>query len=273
MGRIATGLVLGIGWLLLLFVGTYPLFCLVITACGGLALYEFLRMSSPADESRHILPVLIVGILPLLGTSLWGSDGIILSLFLAFIALIALTVIAFPALDNGLVFVSRHWFGVFYIGFCASHLILLRSIPDGIFWLLVLTFITVFSDTAAYYVGRKLGKTKLYPALSPGKTRAGALGGIIGGMLGGLVVAVIVFDNANFIMVGLLSLILSAIGIIGDLIESLIKRVSGVKDSGQILPGHGGLLDRCDSILLSAPALYYALYWGHALQERCVCSY
>ena len=164
-----------------------------------------------------------------------------------------------------MVFVSRHWFGVFYIGFCASHLILLRSIPDGVFWLLVLTFITVFSDTAAYYVGRKLGKTKLYPALSPGKTRAGALGGIIGGMLGGLVVAVIVFDNANFIMVGLLSLILSAIGIIGDLIESLIKRVSGVKDSGQILPGHGGLLDRCDSILLSAPALYYALYWGHAL--------
>jgi hypothetical protein len=107
MGRIATGLVLAIGWLLLLFVGTYPLFCplfcLVITACGAVALYEFLRISSPADESRHILPVLIVGILPLLGTSLWGSDGIILSLFLAFIALIALTVIAFPALDNGLV--------------------------------------------------------------------------------------------------------------------------------------------------------------------------
>ena len=265
MGRIATGLVLAIGWLLLLFVGTYPLFCLVITACGGVALYEFLRMSSPAGESRHILPVLIVGILPLLGASLWGSDGITSSLFFAFIALVALTVIAFPSLDNGLVFISRHWFGVFYIGFCASHLILLRSIPNGIFWLLVLTFITVFSDTAAYYVGRKLGKTKLYPALSPGKTRAGALGGIIGGMLGGLVAALIVFENVNFVMVGLLSLILSAIGIVGDLIESLIKRVSGVKDSGQILPGHGGLLDRCDSILLSAPALYYALYWGHAV--------
>ena len=66
-------------------------------------------------------------------------------------------------------------------------------------------------------------------------------------------------------MVGLLSLILSAIGIVGDLIESLIKRISGVKDSGQILPGHGGLLDRCDSILLTGPALYYALYWGHAV--------
>jgi len=130
--------------------------------------------------------------------------------------------------------------------------------------LLVLTAITVFSDTAAYYVGRKLGTTKLYPALSPGKTRAGAIGGIIGGIVGGLVVASIAFENANLVMVGLLSLFLSAIGIIGDLIESLIKRVSGVKDSGQILPGHGGLLDRCDSILLTAPVLYYVLYWGHA---------
>jgi phosphatidate cytidylyltransferase len=66
-------------------------------------------------------------------------------------------------------------------------------------------------------------------------------------------------------MVAILSLVLSAIGIIGDLIESLIKRVSGVKDSGQILPGHGGLLDRCDSLLLTGPALYYALLWGHAI--------
>ena len=78
-------------------------------------------------------------------------------------------------------------------------------------------------------------------------------------------VAAVVFESANLVMVGLLSLILSVIGIIGDLIESLIKRVSGVKDSGQILQGHGGLLDRCDSILLTAPTLYYALYWGHAV--------
>lgn len=263
MGRIVTGLILAIGWLLLLLVGTYPLFCLVITAGGGLALYEFLRMSLQGRESKYILPVLIVGIFPLLGASLWGSGGMTSSLFLAFSVLIILTVIAYPSLDNGLVFVSKQWFGIFYIGFCASHLILLRSLSNGIFWLLVLTAITVFSDTAAYYVGRKFGKIKLCPALSPGKTRAGAVGGVIGGMLGGLVVAAIVFENANLAMVGLLSLTLSAIGIIGDLIESLIKRVSGVKDSGQILPGHGGLLDRCDSILLTAPVLYYVLYWGH----------
>ena len=263
MGRIITGLILGICWLLLLLVGTYPLFCIVITVGGGITLHEFLRMSLPENESKYTLPLLIVGLFPLLGASLWASGGMISMLFLAFIVLIILTVVVYPSLDNGLVFVCRQWFGIFYIGFCAAHLILLRSLPNGIFWLLVLTAITVFSDTAAYYVGRKLGKTKLCPVLSPGKTRAGAVGGIIGGMLGGFVVAAIAFENANLVMIGLLSLILSIIGIIGDLIESLIKRVSGVKDSGQILPGHGGLLDRCDSILLTAPVLYYALYWGH----------
>ncbi len=263
MGRIVTGLILAIGWLLLLLIGTYPLFCIVITAGGGVALYEFLRMSSPEVENKHIPFVLIVGLLPLAAVSLWGSGALTSSLFLALFILILLTVFMFPSLNNGLEFVSRLWFGVFYVGFCSAHLILLRSLPQGIYWLLILTAITVFSDTGAYYTGRKLGTTKLYPALSPGKTRAGAVGGIIGGMLGGIIVAAIVFEGANLVMIGLLSMILSAIGIVGDLIESLIKRVSGVKDSGQILPGHGGLLDRCDSLLLTAPALYYVLYWGH----------
>jgi len=263
MGRIVTGLILAIGWLLLLLVWTYPLFCIVITAGGGVALYEFLRMSSLEVENKHIPFVLIVGLLPLAAVSLWGSGALTSSLFLALFILILLTVFMFPSLNNGLEFVSRLWFGVFYVGFCSAHLILLRSLPQGIYWLLILTAITVFSDTGAYYTGRKLGTTKLYPALSPGKTRAGAVGGIIGGMLGGIIVAAIVFEGANLVMIGLLSMILSAIGIVGDLIESLIKRVSGVKDSGQILPGHGGLLDRCDSLLLTAPALYYVLYWGH----------
>ncbi len=263
MGRIVTGLILAVGWLLLLLVGTYPLFCLVITGGAGLALYEFLHMSSPEVEQKHIPLVLILGLFPLVAASMWGSGAVTSSLFLALLVLIIVTVIDYPSLENGLIFVSRLWFGIFYIGFCAAHLILLHSLPHGIYWLLVLTAITVSSDTGAYYVGRTLGRTKLYPALSPGKTRAGAIGGIIGGMLGGLVVAAILFGPGNLVMIALLSLVLSAIGIIGDLIESLIKRVSGVKDSGHILPGHGGLLDRCDSLLLTAPVLYYVLFWGH----------
>jgi phosphatidate cytidylyltransferase len=264
MGRIVTGLILAIGWLLLLLVGTYPLFCLVVTAGSGVALYEFLRMSSPAAEQKHVPLVLILGVCPLITVSLWGIGALTSSLFLILLILIIVTVAVYPFLQNGLLFLSRSWFGVFYVGFCSAHLILLHSLPQGIYWLLFLTAITVSSDTGAYYVGRTLGKTKLYPSLSPGKTRAGAVGGIIGGMLGGLVVASVFLGGANLFMVAILGLVLSAVGIVGDLIESLIKRASGVKDSGQILPGHGGLLDRCDSLLLTAPVLYYALFWGHA---------
>jgi phosphatidate cytidylyltransferase len=205
-----------------------------------------------------------VGLLPLLGVSLAGGGGLVSGLFLAFFMLILLTIIVFPTLENSMEFICHQWFGIFYIGFCGAHLILMRTLPDGIYWLLVLTGITVCSDTAAYYVGRLLGKTKLYPALSPGKTRAGAIGGILGGTAGGVAVTAVMFHSPNLVLVGLLCLILSIIGIIGDLIESLIKRISGVKDSGHILPGHGGFLDRCDSIILTAPVLYYALYWGHA---------
>ncbi len=264
MGRIVTGLILAIAWLLLLLVGSYPMFCLVIAGGAGGCLYEFLRMSSPEVEQKHIPLVLILGIIPLFAASLWGSGVVTSSLFLALLILIIFTVVSYPSLDNGLLFAARNWFAISYIGFCAAHLILLRSYAQGNYWLLVLTAITVSSDTGAYYVGRSLGKTKLYPALSPGKTRAGAVGGIVGGMLGGLIAAALLFEGISLAMVALLGLALSAIGIIGDLIESLIKRVSGVKDSGQILPGHGGLLDRCDSLLLTAPVLYHVLYWGHA---------
>ncbi len=264
MGRIVTGLTLIIGWLLLLLKGTYPLFCIVIILGCSLALYEFLRMSMHGSGLKHSIPLLIIGMLPILGASLWGNNGIASGLFLAFILLIVLTVLAFHNLEDSLAFLSKQWFGIFYISFCGAHLVLLHLLSNGIYWLLVLTAITVSSDSAAYYVGRWLGNTKLYPALSPGKTRAGAVGGIIGGMLGGLVTAVFLFDNVDIVMVGSLAIFLSIVGIIGDLIESLIKRVSGVKDSGQILPGHGGLLDRFDSILLTAPVLFYVLYWGQA---------
>jgi phosphatidate cytidylyltransferase len=264
MGRIITGLLLVCGWFLLLFKGGLAVFNVAILACGGVALHEFLLMSMQDGQARYIFPVLAVGLLPLLGVSLAGGPGLVSGLFLAFFILILLTVIVFPALENGMEFICQQWFGIFYIGFCGAHLILLRTLPEGIYWLLVLTGVTVCSDTAAYYVGRMLGKTKLYPALSPGKTRAGAIGGILGGTAGGVTVTAVMFQSPNLVLVGLLCLILSIIGIIGDLIESLIKRISGVKDSGQILPGHGGFLDRCDSIILTAPVMYYFLYWGHA---------
>ena len=183
MGRIVTGLILAIAWLLLLFAGPYLLFCLVITLGGGVALYEFLQISFSEGERKYIPVVIVLGIFPMLVASLWGIWAMTSSLFLVLLLLIIFTVTSYRSLENGLLFITKSWFGIFYIGFCSSHLILLRSFPQGIYWLLALTAITVCSDTGAYYTGRMFGKTKLYPALSPGKTREGAVGGIIGGLL------------------------------------------------------------------------------------------
>jgi phosphatidate cytidylyltransferase len=265
MGRVVTGLILAAGWLLLLFVGTYPLFCLVVVAAAALGLYELWHMSAPEPEQRFLFPVLVLGIVPAAAVSIWGSGVMAASLFSVFLLLALLALAAYPSLENGLLFVSRAWFAVFYVGFCATHLILLYSLAQGSYWLLYLTAVTVFSDTGAYYAGRIFGKVKLYPALSPGKTRAGAAGGILGGVLGGLAVGAFFLAGVDFVMLALLGLGLSVVGIAGDLLESLVKRAAGVKDSGTILPGHGGVLDRCDSLLLTAPALYYVLYWGEAV--------
>jgi phosphatidate cytidylyltransferase len=262
MRRIITGLLLAIAWFLLLLYGGSVLFFLVVAAGTLLALNEYLRMACKEVEKKHEPIILLIGLLPLAGAFFGGMGIAVAFIFLALLLLIIITFVAYPALKNSLDFLTRLWFGVFYIGFCGSHLILLRNMDQGIFWLIFLTAITIASDSGAYYVGRLLGTTKLFPALSPGKTRAGAVGGIIGGMLGGTVVAVLLLQEFNLMIAVLLGLILSCIGIVGDLAESLIKRASGVKDSGQILPGHGGVLDRIDSLLLTAPVLYYLLYWG-----------
>ena len=265
MGRVVTGLILATGWLLLLFAGTYPLFCLVIAAAAALGLYELLHLAAPEAEQRLLFPVIVLGTAPVFTVSIWGSGVMAASLFTVFLLLALFALTAYPSLENGLLFVSRAWFAVFYVGFCATHLILLYSLAQGVYWLLYLTAVTVFSDTGAYYVGRIFGKAKLYPALSPGKTRVGAVGGVLVGMFGGLAVGAIFLPGVDYVMLALLGLGLSVVGIAGDLLESLLKRAAGVKDSGTVLPGHGGMLDRCDSLLLTAPTLYYVLYWGVAV--------
>ena len=115
----------------------------------------------------------------------------------------------------------------------------------------------MISDSAQYYTGRALGRRPLAPAISPKKTLEGALGGLLFGSLAFVIGARLVFPSAPLLMVILAGASISALGIVGDLFESLLKRSAGVKDSGAIIPGHGGVLDRIDSWLFAAP-VYYA---------------
>ncbi len=127
---------------------------------------------------------------------------------------------------------------------------------SGTLWLLLIIWST---DTAAYEFGRRFGRTPLASQLSPNKTVEGALAGVAGGLIVGLLYGLIFMKEAGFGAALLIPLLISIIGQIGDLLESKFKRMAGVKDSANIFPGHGGVLDRFDSILLAAPFMYVFL--------------
>jgi phosphatidate cytidylyltransferase len=182
--------------------------------------------------------------------------------------------------------ISGTFFGVFYVGWLLSHVIPLRFFTErivedkgalaaselglvpqtGAFLLVFVLTVVVLCDTGAYFAGRAYGKRKLAPSISPGKTVEGAIGGILVGTLGG-VACKAVFDFLwpslttilSWPLVVLLGVVLAAVGMVGDLVESLLKRDAQVKDAGALLPGMGGLLDRIDSPLLGIPVMYYLM--------------
>jgi len=147
-------------------------------------------------------------------------------------------------------------FGLFWVGWSFPHMTLIKDLPHGELNLCLLLVVIVLTDSLAYFGGRKFGKTPLAPGISPKKTREGSLCGTIGSMLVGSLIAVNWLEF-SWPMALLLTFIISVLGQVGDLVESKMKRLCGVKDSGKVLPGHGGILDRLDSFLLTTPFFYY----------------
>jgi phosphatidate cytidylyltransferase len=151
-------------------------------------------------------------------------------------------------------------FSLLYIPFLISHVLLLFRVPSGRQWILLLFFVVFSCDTGAYYVGHRWGRHKLWPAVSPGKTIEGAIGGLFSSVALSLLVGTLLpLDVATVGFLLALGLVLALVGQVGDLMESMLKRVSQVKDAGGILPGHGGLLDRLDSLIFSFPVTYYGV--------------
>lgn len=150
---------------------------------------------------------------------------------------------------------------VIAVGLPLSFLVALRAVADPVGEdLLLLLIVTVaFGDTAAYYVGSRFGRRRMAPSVSPKKSWEGAVGGLLGALGGALLASIWFYQRLPVGHAVVLGLLLGALGILGDLSESMLKRAVGAKDASRLLPGHGGLLDRMDSLLLSAPALYG--YW------------
>jgi phosphatidate cytidylyltransferase len=153
-------------------------------------------------------------------------------------------------------------FGLLYICFPLSLLIFIDKHPRGNLWILFLIAVIFVSDTGAFYLGRFFGAHKLYPSVSPGKTWEGSIGGVLSTLIP-VALFPYFFPLYTFnLSIVTLAVSLSIFGQIGDLAESMIKRSYGVKDSGKILPGHGGMLDRIDGLLFSIPILYIFLTWS-----------
>ncbi|MCS6303510.1 MAG: CDP-archaeol synthase [Nitrospira sp.] len=155
--------------------------------------------------------------------------------------------------------------GALYIGFPLSTVVSTRSLPDGEFLVLFLAVVTWASDTGAYYAGTLWGKHPLLPSVSPKKTVEGVLGGLALAIGASLLARWWFASQLSLSDALILGLLLTGTGLLGDLFESMIKRRTGVKDSGGILPGHGGMLDRLDSLLFTAPAFYYYVAYVRGL--------
>ena len=265
--RITTGLLIGTFWLLLLFSGNYQLFWSVFVALGIFALHEFFAITIPEYRKTDRLAGVIFGLFPLVAAYAGNPDTVAAALFLALFSLIAYSLSRCARLNTpeneqaAFKLLLRLGFGIFYIGFCCSHFTLILAQPLGVKWLFFLTAVTVASDSGAYYAGRHFGRHKLCPAISPGKTIEGFIGGLVLVLIVTITIAHVYFTEVSTLALAILALIMSCIGVMGDLTESLIKRTMGIKDSGQILPGHGGILDRVDSLLLSTPVLFYVIHY------------
>ena len=242
--------------LLTILKGGPLLFACLLAVFTFIGIHEFYRMALP-DRTIEVWPAAVCGTF-LIFVPFFGNDRHVLAgvalLFLAFALLFLFRIreVADAARE-----VAYAMLAFLYIPFLLMHLVMLRQTPYGVQWLLVIMLIVMTNDSAAYYAGSAFGKHRLYPLVSPKKSIEGALGGLAGSIGGTLIAKFSFFPQLGFRDAVLTAVFVGILGQAGDLFESLLKRSFGVKDSGAVIPGHGGVLDRLDSILFAAPALYY----------------
>lgn len=187
----------------------------------------------------------------------WGPRPIAAAATLSFLAMFSLFLYRCREGAINIEPLRKTAFSIFYPSLLIAHFILLRKLDNGI-PLVFLVFIIAFAgDTAAFYTGRTFGKRKLLPNVSAAKTIEGSLGSVAGSIIAALVFRHFFLPFISAVDIVIMTLAANILGQIGDLCESTLKRSSGIKDSGAILPGHGGVLDRIDSLLFIGPFVYY----------------
>ncbi len=243
---------------LLIYLGGIP-WALAIALAGAIAWGEMTRLLQRSDFAVDRI-VGLVFILLAIGLAYLRDAGVVTFDFLR--PLLALLIIA--SLINALYDKSDHpthnWAinvaSALYLGFMLSHFVTLRQRPNGMYWVVFAFMMTWIGDTAAYFVGSTLGRRKLWPRISPKKTWEGLAGEIVsclicGPLIGGWLVGL------NWWQGLLIGLLIAVVGTFGDFAVSLLKRMARIKDSSTLIPGHGGILDRLDSLMFTFPLVTY----------------
>jgi phosphatidate cytidylyltransferase len=229
-------------------------FVLVVTV---VAILEYNRLTFGTRGGLEKQALLIFGVLVPLAAVLAGQGAILAVAVLSSLVVFILYLIGTKEGVLDLNPLGRYVLGYVYLPVMLSHLILLRGGAKGVIWIFFVIVLAFSGDIAAFYIGRTFGKRKLMPHVSPGKTVEGLLGLAAGSVAGCLVYRYFLLPEVPVVHIVVLGLAGGIIGQLGDLFESLIKRASGAKDSGEILPGHGGILDRLDCLLFIVPFVYY----------------
>ena len=234
------------------------LFSLLIGAVALFALWEFLSLyfSGTGSGTSKIFSCVAAAALLIMMEA--GLPHVLLVGLSGIVALILAGFCFSPAhMKQQLPDWGIYLFGILYVGLLLGHYSLLHNLEQGVALVFFVIIVTWLSDTGGFFVGKSLGKHPLAPTLSPKKTIEGLFGGVLFSVIGGMISH---FTFAPFFSLGecmILGVGLALLGALGDLAESAIKRSVHVKDSGTIIPGHGGVLDRVDSLLFTGPAMYY----------------
>jgi phosphatidate cytidylyltransferase len=239
------------------------LFCVLLLMASLVGLFEFYALTA-ANLPRFVRTAGYVLTILLFAVS-YTRQVLIVPAIIAFWAFvpIAFFMLTHPSPNQQWTAdMSKSVLGAVYIVLPLSLLWMIDLQPNGTLWVFFLLVVSFANDTGAFYFGRLFGKHKLYEAISPGKTWEGAVGGLLCSVIAALWFLQILRLHPMSISIVALTVLLSIAAQIGDLAESMLKRNHGVKDSGRILPGHGGLLDRIDGLLFCIPVLYLFLNWS-----------
>ena len=244
-------LILIIGW------AHFWLFAAVFFLISLMALREYFAMVFPGRVREQIVGIVFGGALSLL---LILPDVTNPQPALGLVVVTCLSIYLFMpgGLEEKLRRLAWTLLGGIYLGYLFPHWVLLFRLPQGRAWVFFALSVIMVGDTSAYVFGKRFGKRKLAPVISPGKTVEGALGYVAGSVIAGCIGANLFVEHLSWLEAVVLAGLLSILGQIGDLFESWIKRVFAVKDSSTLLPGHGGLLDRLDSLIF--PAVFTTAY-------------